>query len=56
MSVNRHFSARRKKCDQEEAKDLLKYEELTTEIKCMWHATTKVTIITGATGKISESF
>ena len=36
MSVNRHFSATRQICEQEEAKELLRYEDLTTEIQCTW--------------------
>ena len=40
-----------------EAKKILKYKDLTTEIHRMWNVKTKVIpVITGATGTISKSF
>jgi hypothetical protein len=42
---------------RKEAKKILKYKDLITEIQRMWNVKTKVTpVITGATGTISESF
>jgi hypothetical protein len=42
---------------KKEAKKILKYKDLITEIQRMWNVKTKVTpVITGATGTISESF
>jgi len=40
-----------------EAEKILKYKDLTIEIKRMWNVKTKVIpVITGATGTISKSF
>jgi hypothetical protein len=40
-----------------EAKNVLKYKDLTIEIQSMWNAKTKVIpIIIGATGTISKAF
>jgi hypothetical protein len=42
---------------KKEAKKILKYKDLTIEIKHMWKVKTKVTpVIMGATGTISKSF
>ena len=42
---------------KKEAKKILKYKDLTTEIQRMWNVKTKVIpVITGATGTISNSF
>jgi hypothetical protein len=42
---------------KKEAKKILKYKELTTEIQHMWNVKTKVIpVIIGATGTISKSF
>jgi hypothetical protein len=42
---------------QKEAKKILKYKDLTTEIQCMWNVKTRVIpVIIGATGTISKSF
>jgi hypothetical protein len=42
---------------RKEAKKILKYKDLITEIQCMWSVKTKVTpVIIGATGTISKSF
>jgi hypothetical protein len=42
---------------RKEAEKILKYEDLTTEIQCMWNVKTKVIpVIIGATGTISKSF
>jgi hypothetical protein len=40
-----------------EAEKILKYKDLTIEIKCMWDVKTRVIpVIIGATGTISKSF
>jgi hypothetical protein len=40
-----------------EAEKILKYEDLTTEIKSMWNAKTNMMpVIIGTTGTISKSF
>jgi len=40
-----------------ETEKILKYEELTIKIQHIWNAKTKaITLITGATGTVSESF
>jgi len=40
-----------------EAQKIVKYEDLTIEIQCMWNVKTKVIpVITRATGTISKSF
>jgi len=40
-----------------EARKIIKYKDLTTEIQRMWNVKTKVIpVITGATGTISKSF
>jgi len=42
---------------KQEAGKILKYKDLTIEIKCMWNVKTKVMPVTiGATGTISKSF
>jgi len=42
---------------KKEAEKILKYEDLTIEIKCMWNVKTKVIpVIIGATGTVSKSF
>ena len=42
---------------KKEAEKILKYKDLTIEIRRMWNAKTKViTLIIGATGTISKSF
>jgi hypothetical protein len=42
---------------KKEAKKILKYKDLITEVQRMWNVKTKVTpVITGPTGTISESF
>jgi len=42
---------------KKEAEKILKYEDLTIEIQCMWNVKTKVIpVIIGATGTISKSF
>jgi hypothetical protein len=42
---------------KKEAKKILKYKDLITEIQRMWNVKTKVTpVIVGATGTISKSF
>jgi hypothetical protein len=42
---------------QKEAEKILKYQDLTTEIRRMWNVKTRVTpLIIGATGTISKSF
>jgi hypothetical protein len=42
---------------KKEAENILKYNELTTEIQRMWNVKTKaVPVIIGATGTISKSF
>ena len=41
---------------KKEAEKILKYEDLVTEIQCMWNVKAKVIpVITGATGNISKS-
>jgi hypothetical protein len=40
---------------KKEAKKILKYKDLTTEILCMWNINEKmITILTGATGTTSK--
>ena len=42
---------------KKEAEKILKYEDLTTELQCMWNVKTKVIpVIIGATGTISKTF
>jgi hypothetical protein len=42
---------------KKEAEEILKYKDLTTEIRRMWNVKTKVTPVKiGATGTISKSF
>ena len=42
---------------EKEAEKILKYKDLTIEIRRMWHVKTKVIpVIIGATGTISKSF
>ena len=42
---------------KKEAEKILKYEDLTIEIQCMWNVKTRVIpVIIGATGTISKSF
>jgi hypothetical protein len=42
---------------KKEAKKILKYKDLTTEVQCMWNVKTKVIpVIIGMTGTISKSF
>jgi len=42
---------------EKEAEKILKYEDLTIEIQCMWNVNTKVIpVIIGASGTISKSF
>jgi hypothetical protein len=56
MYVNWHCNIRRQKCDKKEAKNILKYKDLTIEIQHMWNIKTKVIpAITGTTGTISKS-
>jgi hypothetical protein len=57
MYVNRCCNFGGRNVIKTEAKEILKYEDLTTEIQCMWNVKTKVIpVIIGATGTISMSF
>ena len=41
---------------KKEAEKILKYEDLTIEIQCMWNVKTRVIPVIRATGTISKSF
>jgi hypothetical protein len=58
MCVNRccSFSGDRTAI-RKEAKNILKYKDLTIEIQCMWNINAKIIPLkTGATGTVSKSF
>ena len=57
MYVNRRCNLRDRNVIKKEAEKILKYEDLTIEIPCMWNVKTKVIpVIIVATGTISKSF
>jgi hypothetical protein len=57
MYVNRCAISGDRNVIKKEAEKILKYEDLTIEIQCMWNVKTKIIpVIIGATGTISKSF
>jgi hypothetical protein len=58
MCAERCCNFSRQKCEtKKEAKKILTYEDLTTEIQRMWNVKSNVmSVIIGTTGTISESF
>jgi hypothetical protein len=57
MIVNKCCSFRRLNAIRKGAENILKYKDMTVEIRCMWNVKTNVTpVIIRATGTISKLF